>query len=227
MSAVRLLMLLGIVALLCGPYSVSASGQRCRASVVEVSAARSTDVKDACKAVSFATNFLNSVGLNLPPNVSIRLVSKPEPFVLGDFELGRFSSTQNAITVLDYRAAVEATRGNRAGLGRIVSRNQWRSYIVHELAHATVHMNRGVDCPSRSIHEYVASVAQISAIPRKELELLMSDYRDLAPFGETGEISEIYYAINPHAFAVKAYKHYQKLIDPRAFLQYVMGLSIE
>jgi hypothetical protein len=222
---IRPTVLLGLLLLASLPSGVSAEELQCKDSGIVVQGAAPQDVQDGCEAVKSAVRFFESSGLSLPKNLKITIVDgQPTPF-LGLHEAGNYDSRQNAIHVLAYQLSVKATETNEPGLGRIATRAHWRSYITHELTHAAIHAGCDKACPSRAIHEYAAAVAQIASLPQKQRTDLLKPYRDLEPFQQLSEITETYYAINPHYFAVKSYKHYQQQSDPRAFLRSVLHLS--
>lgn len=183
------------------------------------------DVRDGCEAARSAAGFFATSGLSMPGDVRISILDGPSSSQLGEHETGHYDARERAIRVLAYLPSVKATENNEAGLGRIVTRAHWRSYVVHELAHAAIHAECSSTCPSRAMHEYVAAVAQIASLPGRLRAELLKPYRHLEPFQKVSEITEIYYAINPHYFAVKAYKHYQQQPDPRAFFRSVLHLS--
>ncbi len=136
--------------------------------------------------------------------------------------MGNYDAKSNSIRVLAYQAAVKKSKNAKSGFWQVASRDLWRSYIVHELTHAAIHLGCDNNCPSRAIHEYFAAVAQLSSLPKPVLAELLSHYLELEPFSKMSEISYTYYDINPHFFAVKSYKHYQQLSDPRAFFRSVL-----
>lgn len=183
------------------------------------------DLEDGCEAARSAARIFESSGLSMPRNVIIAIADTPPAEFLGQGETGSYDGRQNAIRVLGYLSAVRATEGNDPGLGRIANRSHWRSYVAHELAHAAIHGDCSTACPSRAIHEYVAAIVQIASLPDDQRSVLLAPYADLEPFHQVSEISEIYYALNPHSFAVKSYKHYQKLSDPRTFLRSALTLT--
>lgn len=211
---------------LAGPFTgISAGELQCKDSNIVVQGAELQSVQDGCKAVKITARFFKSSGLSMPNDVKITIVDGQSTSFLEVHETGNYDARQNAIRVLAYRPAVKATEANEPGLGRITSRAHWRSYIAHELTHAAIHTNCDKTCPSRAIHEYVAAVAQIASLPKKQRSELLKPYHHLGPFKQLSEITEIYYAINPHYFAVKSYKHYQQLSDPRSFFRSVLHLS--
>ncbi|NJD33292.1 MAG: hypothetical protein FIA96_00355 [Betaproteobacteria bacterium] len=217
--------LLGLFFLAGLATGISAKELPCKGNSIVVHGAEPQDVQDGCEAVKSAANFFESSGLAMPKNVRILLVDGQSTPFLEVHEMGSYDSRQNAIRVLAYQPAVKATEMNEPGLGRITTRAHWRSYINHELTHAAIHTGCSKACPSRAIHEYVAAVAQIVSLPEKQRTELLKPYRDLEPFDRLSEITETYYAINPHYFAVKSYRHYQQLSDPRAFFRSVLHLA--
>lgn len=217
--------LLGLMFLAGLSTGISAEELQCKGTNIVLQGAETQSVQDGCEAVKTAARFFNSSGLSMPNGVKITIVDgQPTPF-LGAHETGNYDFRQNAIRVLAYQAAVKATEKNEPGLGRIASLAHWQSYIAHELTHAAIHASCDNACPSRAVHEYVAAVAQIASLPNEQRSELLELYRDLEPFHQLSEITETYYAINPHFFAVKSYKHYQQLSDPRAFFRRELRLS--
>lgn len=216
---------LGLLFLASLSTGISAEELRCKDSSIVVQGPDLESVQDGCEAVKSAARFFESSGLSLPSDVRITIVDGQPTPLLEVHETGNYDSRQKAIRILAYQAAVKATEINEPGLGRIASRVHWRSYIAHELTHAAVHAGCDNTCPSRAIHEYVAAVAQLASLPQQKRSELLETYHDLDPFQQLSEITEIYYAINPHYFAVKSYKHYQQLSDPRAFFRSLLHLS--
>lgn len=182
------------------------------------------DVVDACTAVKGAESFFKLAGLPMPRNTHIRLVDESSSPFMDDHEIGHYNGQLHAIVIRDYRAARTLSKDMEPGVGAITSRAVWRSYIVHELTHAAIHSSCDQHCPSRAVHEYVAAVAQLSALPEQHRLEMFDIYRDLGAFEHESEITEIYYALNPHYFAVKSYKHYRQLSDPKAFLKELLNL---
>lgn len=223
MSAVhsRLVSFLTTILSLSGAWttSVHAEQRLCTDHGILIEGNRVEDVADACEAVKSAAPFFGIAGLAMPGNIVIRLVGESSSPFLDDHEIGHYDAKLHAIVMRDYRAAAAQSRLMEPGLGAVASRAHWQSYIVHELAHAAIHAGCDQTSPSRAIHEYVAAVAQISALPEAHRARLLNGYRDLEAFGRESEITEIYYALNPRYFAVKSYKHYRQLPDPQAFLR--------
>jgi hypothetical protein len=219
---IRLLALLGIMLLAGQSPDGLAVELLCTDHDIVVQGTEQQDLKDACEAMTSAAPFFEIAGLSMPKGVSIRLVDGQSPPLLATHEMGSYDATHNSIRVLAYQFAVIESENADPGVGKIVSRDHWRSYIVHELTHAAIHLGCKENCPSRAMHEYVAAVAQLSSLPKRVLAEVLSTHRYLEPFNQLSEVSETYYAINPRFFAVKSYKHYQQLSEPSTFLRRVL-----
>lgn len=222
---VHVIFLLSLLSMAGVSVDGAAEELQCQDGAIVVHGAEPEDVRDGCKAARSVARFFGSAGMPVPRNVKITIVDAQPSTTPGMPETGNYDARRNTIHVLAYQSAVKATESNEAGLGRIATRSHWRSYIAHELAHAAIHTGCDSTCPSRAIHEYVAAVAQIASLPGDERADLLAPYRDLEPFHQLSEITDTYYAINPHYFAVKSYKHYQQQHDPRSFFRSVLQLS--
>lgn len=219
---VRLLALIGFCLLAVLPAHASAKELQCSDTGIVIQGTELPDLHDGCEAVKSAAVFFAIAGLSMPIGVSIRLIDGTSTPLLASHEMGNYDAGDNSIRVLAYRVALRQSRRAAPGLGRIASRDQWRSYIVHELAHAAIHLECGKSCPSRALHEYVAAIAQLSSLPKGVLADLLRHYPDLEAFSRLTEITETYYAINPQFFAVKSYKHYQQQAEPQAFFRRIL-----
>jgi hypothetical protein len=209
-------MLLALMLAASGPGPAAAVEVRCPVQGIAVEGPSPEDIADVCAAIADSAPFFAAVGLAMPDRVAVRLV---DPAGLDSSEIGHYDGRIDRILVLGYGAAVNRCRNAGPGLGAIASRPHWRSYVVHELAHAAIHLGCRDSCPSRAVHEYVAAVAQLSSLPDALRADLLAEYGDLAGFEGEDEITEIYYAINPHYFAVKSYRHYLAQPDPAGFVR--------
>lgn len=198
---------------------------RCPAGGIAIQGASAEDVDDACVAVIAAIRFFRDAGLPEPRGGSIRLVGEQNARLLAPHELGVYDARENTINVLDYQSAVRATQGRAGGLGRVSTRAHWQSFIVHELAHAAVHAGCDRTCPSRAAHECVAAIAQIVSLPQAQLDALLSASKDIEAYGSLAEVSDLYYEIDPHRFAVKCYKQYRRQTEPRAYFRRMLNLQ--
>lgn len=190
---------------------------------VVVMVAGQAEADEVCQASRLAGGFLASVGLALPDEVKVYLLARLPPGVADAEELGRYDGRTRAVQVLDYRAAQAQARHTVPGMGVAMDRALWRSYIVHELAHAAIHAGCDKHCPDRASHEYVAAVTQIATLPDPVRRRVLGHHGEVAAFERPEEISEIYYALSPCRFAVKAYRHYLRPEHGPAFLRRLLA----
>jgi len=192
----------------------------CSSGNISISGSNRTDVIQTCRAVKDALPFLKNVGLKLPTDVKINVVSNLLAEDSEQCELARYDGHQCAILILEFNAACKAAeRVSSQPLMVAMNRPLWRSYVVHELTHAAIHASCGQVCPDRAAHEYIAAVAQISSMPAHLRREILGSYRKLEGFSNKAEISEIYYALNPCQFMVKSYLHYIKPGNGHRFIR--------
>ena len=172
----------------------------------------------ACDAVKDAAHFFQSAGLPMPSKIVILLEDETSPLVNNN-EIGHYNARLQTIVMKNYSPTTSRSKESETNLWSIKSLPFWKSYIVHELTHAAIHEGCDQTCPSREIHEYVAAVAQFSVLPEQYRSRILDKYHNLYAFENDSEITELYYALNPHYFAIKSYKHYQQLTNPKAYLK--------
>lgn len=169
----------------------------CAGRQISIKAASHMDRKEVCRAVADAQTFLASAGLGLPGKVMIHVVDRLEGQHGEGQEIALYDGRDCSIHILSYAAARSVTRQDSMGGLGIMDLDLWRSYVVHELTHAAIHATCEGVCPDRAAHEYIAAVAQMSAMPVSLREAIMRRYGQLAGFAGRDEISEIYYALSP------------------------------
>lgn len=210
-----------ITALLClaGQDAAMARDRTCPTGSIAVTARHGADRDHACRAIEEALPFLRQVGLRLPSRVDIRVVGNLSDGNGGSREYARFDGERCNIQVMEFRAArVAATKLGTEGMSVPMDRTLWRSYVVHELAHAAIHSSCDRVCPDRAGHEYIAAVAQLSSLPKPLRGEILRRHGGLKGFEQDSEISEIYYALGPSRFMVKAYLHYLRPDKGRTFI---------
>lgn len=219
MRAAGILTRIGLLLIAIYSASLHAEQQLCTQHGILIEGNPRDDVIDACTAVKSAAPFFAIAGLSMPKNILIRLVDDSSSPFLDDHEIGHYDGKLHAIVMRDSHTAAAQSMQTEPWQKVLDPRDLWRSYIVHELTHAAIHAACNKRCPSRAIHEYVAAVSQLSALPEQSRFRLLESYHDLEAFERESEITDIYYHINPHYFAVKSYKHYIRLTDPQGFLR--------
>lgn len=154
----------------------------------------------------------------MPSKLVILLENETSPLVHSN-EIGHYNARLRTIVIKNYGPTTSQSKESETNLWSIDSLPFWKSYIVHELAHAAIHEGCDQACPSRAIHEYVAAVAQFSVLPEQYRSRILDTHPNLDAFENDSEITELYYALNPHYFAIKSYKHYQQQTNPKAYLK--------
>jgi hypothetical protein len=101
----------------------------------------------------------------------------------------------------------------------------YQSVVVHEIAHAIAHQHFAVDKPSLVAQEYIAYVAQLATVEPAVRQRILQRWR-LPAYRDIGEMSAVYYALNPSGFGVKAYGHFISLPDPARFLSDLLSGAI-
>lgn len=177
------------------------------------------EARQVCRAADAAAGLFAELGLELPRETRVHLVDRMHGAVGDADELGRFDGRLHTVQVLNFTAARKAARRAVPGLGVAMNRALWRSYIVHELAHAAIHAGCDRSCPDRASHEYIAAIAQIASLPAPERKDVLRHHNGVAAFARQSEISEIYYALSPCRFAVKSYLHYRQPENGPAFVR--------
>lgn len=213
------LLLLAMAALGLPGQAVHAAEQHCDGFGIRVVGTLQEDRDDACVAVSQATQFIQFAALTWPGGVSIQLVDGISGAPVHGHEMGRYDARSRTITMRDYASAAALFGKGKPGREAKLSRAHWRSFLVHEMAHAAIHAGCDRSCPSRAIHEYIAVIAQASSLPPEDLIALLEGCPDLPAFAGMEEVTDLYYEINPQCFAAKSYKHFHGMRDQGTFLR--------
>lgn len=128
----------------------------------------------------------------------------------GSHAIGQCHYRSNRIEILTYDAAVAASMKHPAAFGVPMSKALWESYVVHELAHATAQLQFAPGVPTFTASEYIAAVAQMTALSPVVREQILANYGDTMGFERDSEITELFYCMDPPKFAVMAYRHFLK-----------------
>lgn len=215
--------LLALLLLVVAP--VPAATQPCGDSGVVVIAEAPDDRAEACAAVAGAIPFLRGAGLAPLPPTTIRLVGAIPGNGTGH-SLGRYDARAAEIVLLDPAAAIAASHASAPAFGVPMSPALWRSYVVHELAHAAAERHFAPRARSLVASEYIAAVAQLATLPDDERRVILARYADTEAYGRPREISELYYYMDPCRFAVKCYLHYLRPENGDAFVRRVLSRGL-
>lgn len=190
---------------------------------ITISGGSATDIALACAGVQDAASFLPTLGLALPERLPIEFVdaqSTREEWR----SLGHFDARRNVVKLLSFDAAVEMTRRGGPFGGVAMNQALWRSYVVHELAHAATHRHVASPGVPFAAKEYIAAVAQFSTVAADTRRAILDNYPDARGFASGAQIREEFYLIDPCLFAVKSYLHY---LDPENGPRFVSRLLDE
>ncbi len=208
----RLFALLLLV--LCEP--LRAGDTACEGIPVSVDAAGTSDHALICQGARQALVFLAGVGLDTSAHLSV-LTTDAEAIDHHPAEIGSYDARDRRVRVRTYEGCARLT--SDGPLFRIQMEGAlYASFIAHEIAHAVIHANAGRHRPARVAQEYIAYVVQLASMPEALRARILARYDEDA-FGRASEIGETYLLIDPHAFAVKVYRHYLQPENGAAFLR--------
>lgn len=192
----------------------------CPGEVVVVSADTADEYESVCAAIRSFTPFMKSLGLVLPDGLTLTLYGAlPGKGV--DHAFGYYDPRSNSIHLLNYQAALEASRA-APSFGVPLDPAIWRSYIVHELAHAAAEgkFRRGTQRHTAS--EYIASVSQLATLAPDERARIFQNYGELSGFDGKEEITPYYYLLDPGRFCINSFLHYLKPGNGGAFVRQLL-----
>lgn len=208
------------------PLLCRAAQITCPESELIVVAEKKTECERVCEAIKIGNDFLKSIGLELSGSLTI-ILYKELPRNGQHNLIGFYDSRSNKIALLNYDAALAASQRSSPAFGVLMSPIIWRSFVIHELTHAAVQTKFASGVPVCSATEYIATVAQIATLPPAERNEIIRNYSGLSGFEKPGEITNLYYMIDPSKFSVKAYLHYSKPENGLQFIKRILqeGLS--
>lgn len=195
----------------------------CVGTVTEVSAHDERDRRLLCEAAQKATQFFHRYGLSR--RHALRIIVREEAETRGgSIEIGRYESKSGEVNMLSFEAYRRENAGKRP-FRSPVNQALYISFGVHEIAHAIADENFRVSPVPWLAQEYIGAVAQFATMDPDLRNRILKRYR-LTAFDTPESMSSIYYQLDPGAFAIKAYLHYDALEDPQTFLQDLLTGSI-
>ena len=160
-------------------------------------------------------NFFSQYGIFLRSDLYLHLAS--EVTAPRTPMIGRYDAARSRVDLLTFDSIRD--RGE-------IFRTPWDeslyiSFVVHELAHGFADQHFGQDAATLLAHEYLAYVAQLSSLPKGQRGDILRRY-GLQGFQNPKAMSVLYYQLDPCAFGVKAYLHFDAQRDKRGFLQHLL-----
>jgi hypothetical protein len=199
--------------LLALPFIVSASASSastetlCESILVTAIGWTSEYEDEVCSAARSALQLLRDFDLDLRERVIVCPLDA-QGVGVDPHLVGRFDAKTREIRILGFDDARAAAGHNAAGFGVPMSKDLWRSYIAHEIAHAVVDPYIAPNASHLRAAEYIAAVIQLTMLPQATRDAILGNYRTIAPWTSAREISPLYYFMAPAAFAVKSYRHF-------------------
>jgi hypothetical protein len=199
---------------LCG--GALAATVTCPQSALRVAADAPRDAELACQGASRAVGFLSGLGLAAPPGLLIEVVDAL-PELYGTGQLGSFHARSGRVQVLGYAQCREILR-NYPLFGLDLDEDLYRSIVAHEVAHAFAATNYSGRGTAIVAQEYLAYVTQFIALP-PALRQRILEASDIRAFAHDSSISETFYFLDPHAFAIAAFGHFAAHKDGPGFIR--------
>jgi Family of unknown function (DUF6639) len=210
--------LLLMLALLVTPVTAWTQELNCPASRVKVCGGSARDREWVCAATREAGAFFRLNGLELAAGTTVLLTGRLAGND-GSHALGEYHVADNRILLLTHEEAFRLSARAPFPLGIPMSPELWRSYVVHELAHAAAERAFAPGVEKFAASEYIAAVAQIASLPEAVRNRIFEHFPNLPGFGARTEITALYYFFAPGKFAVKAYRHYSRPENGPSFIK--------
>jgi len=190
----------------------------CNNSTVTFEFQNDNDSRCLCPTINSALEFLESIGLEINDSITIRLVDHINSSIDNNL-VGSYNLLTHEVCVLTYDKTSDVVKTNKAVLGVPMTEELWCSYAAHEFAHVVSSRYLSPHIKTHTAGEYVAAVTQLSVISPDTREKILARYSDIDAYQSRAEMSELYFLMDPNKFAVKCYKHFLSLKDPRTFIE--------
>jgi hypothetical protein len=202
------------------PLNRATEAHVCADPTILVGPAGHQDQQLVCEAAAAALRLMHNYNMEAPPRLEIEIVDEID----GSHEisrLGQFDPFAGNITVVSWQACKEAEIAWRP-FGQPMNRALYRSFIVHEVAHAVADWNFKIAEPTSIIHEYLAYIFQLASLPHDLRERILQQI-DVPAFQHRDEITETYYSLNPDYFAVKSFRHFMQVKDQATLIRQLLS----
>jgi hypothetical protein len=186
---------------------------------VDVYAGSARDRALVCAGAGRAVAFFRSHGLESKHKIPVTL--KDSAIVNHGAHIGLYDARDESIRFLSFAQAVLLCE-KQSPFGTPMDEALYTSFATHEVAHALADQHIRSPSGRRLAQEYLAYVAQISTMDAYKRQDILQRY-DIGAFANPHEISLTYYALDPNAFGVKVYKHFQTLPDQTTFLHALLA----
>lgn len=176
------------------------------------------ELKCLCSTTKSAIDFLKSIGLETTDCISIKLVNYI-PSKRDHILIGACNPRSQEVTLLTYPKTVELSQRHNPISEISMSEDLWCSYAAHELAHVISSQHLNPKIKAHTAGEYISAITQLTVLPSKIRNKILSKYEDIDAYQSRAEMSEFYYLAAPNRFAVKCYLHFIAQKNPREFIE--------
>lgn len=200
-----------------------AATQPCPNSAALVTFHAEEDYQIVCQAVELGITFMQANGFRMPSMIRIAVVDE----VTGNHAAGvygQYSALHNQIEMLGIQKFMAAAEGRKV-FGVTADKDIFRSFIIHEVAHAVAQSNFRLEAPPGIAQEYIAYVVQLATLPAAVLQKVLDGFR-FKGFASEREITSIYYGLSPDNFAVKSYLHFAAHHNSKAFISRLLNEDV-
>lgn len=179
-----------------------------------------TDALAVCAAVRDTNTFMRSHGFDVDIPITVTVVEAAvEPH--NARVIAKYDATTSAISISAFNHCCQMFRSDCI-FGEKMSRELYRSFIAHEVAHAIAQNNFRIPHPSVAAHEYIAYLVQLATMEQALRNRILGRFNH-EPFTGDQEISELFFALGPEIFAIKSYRHFAKSGNGDAFIQRLLN----
>jgi hypothetical protein len=194
----------------------------CPMVVVEQAPADRLSRSAICDGAAAAIRFFSDHGVATTRQICISL--RAADTVGFANHIGWYDATTRRIELLNLAQAQRQCRF-ASPFGMEMDPELYKSFVVHEVSHAITdqHFHRG--SASRLTQEYLAYVAQLTTMAPKHRSAIMQRY-PLQPFTSMNEMTLLYYALNPNAFAVKSFLHFERQDDQSGLIRDLLSGAV-
>jgi hypothetical protein len=194
------------VAILPGRGLAEGATRHCADDGIVVSGVAGPEFETLCETAHAAIEFLESIGLERGPEIRINIVDRM-PAGTAEF-IGCYDWGKQAVYLLNRQACNEAW-GPKEYFRVPNSAEVYRSFLVHEVAHAVAAANFMTDRPTTASQEYIAAVTQMSVMAADQRAAILARYSGDG-YDNAREINLLVYLMDPARFIVECYRHYVK-----------------
>jgi len=188
-------------------------------SMVNVLSKDEKSVAMICEASDRALTLLAQYELSPKRQIFIEVIDQGIDH-LGYKAFGSYDIRKDRIQVMSYQSIFE-NYSNPTMYDEEFDHIHYSGVIAHEITHAVFHHHSTADAPGPAPQEYLAHAIQLSMLPEKRRNRVIMAHNELA-WMSGDAISDVYMALEPGRFAVKSYKHFTSMNQPKSFIEILL-----